>query len=142
MAQVISPCNDFAAEADLVDSTEDLQACFTEFNSLLAEEKQQLVIFSMDAKALYPSIGAERSSQVVFEIMSETEVSFKNIDDIELQIYAAVILSDDDEHDLMQFVMTRKSKYGVKDIESVDHFGFFRGLKLGLFGNLRLLKNK
>ena len=28
------------------------------------------------------------------------------------------------------------------DIESVDHFGFFRGLKLGLFGNLRLLKNK
>ena len=28
------------------------------------------------------------------------------------------------------------------DIESVDHFGFFMGLKLSLFGKLRLLKNK
>ena len=28
------------------------------------------------------------------------------------------------------------------NIESVDPFGFFRGLKLSLFGNLRLLKNK
>ena len=33
-------------------------------------------------------------------------------------------------------------KYIQKDIESVDHFGFFRGLKWSLFGNLRLLKNK
>ena len=56
----------------------------------------------MDAKALYPSIEIERSSRVVFEIMSETEVSFKNIDDNELQRYAAVVLSDDVlcEHDL------------------------------------------
>ena len=116
LAKLISPCNDFAAEADLVDSTEDLQACFSEFNSLPAEERQQLVVFSMDAKALYPSIMVERSSEVVFEIMSETEVSFKNIDDTELQRYAAVVLSDEilQKHDLSQFVMTRKSKHGVK----------------------------
>ena len=70
----------------------------------------------MDAKALYPSIEIERSSRVVFEIMSETEVSFKNIDDNELQRYAAVVLSDDVlcEHDLGRFVMTRKSKHGMK----------------------------
>ena len=68
LAKLISPCNDFAAEADLVDSTEDLQACFSEFNSLPAEERQQLVVFSMDAKALYPSIMIERSSEVVLKL--------------------------------------------------------------------------
>ena len=48
--------------------------------------------------------------------MSETEVVYQNIDDTELQRYAAVVLDDQTltKHNLSDHVMTRKSKYGQK----------------------------
>ena len=55
LAQVISPCNNAASGPDIVESTEDLQSCFQVFNSLPAEERKGLIVFSMDATALYPS---------------------------------------------------------------------------------------
>ena len=72
------------------------------------------MIFSMDAKALYPSIKIYRSAEVVFELLCETEVTLKNIDNVELQRYTAVVLDERTltKHALGMYVMRRKSKYG------------------------------
>ena len=116
MAQVISPCNDAASGPDIVESTEDLQSCFQVFNSLPAEERKGLIVFSMDATALYPSILVQRSSEVVYKLMAETSIVFKSIDDLELQRYAAVVLDHEVllKYDLLDYVMKRKYSKGRK----------------------------
>ena len=113
LAQVISPCNDAASGPDILESTEDLQSCFQVFNSLPAEERKGLIVFSMDATALYPSILVQRSSEVVYELMAETSIVFKSIDDLELQRYAAMVLDYDVllKYDLLDYVM--KCRYSL-----------------------------
>ena len=79
MAQIIAPCVDAVKESGLVESTEDLQSCLERFNSLPDEERQDVVALSMDATALYPSITVERSSEVVYELLIESNLVYENI---------------------------------------------------------------
>ena len=87
LAQIITPCND-AAGCDLVSSTEDLQASIQEFNKLPECERENVVAFSMDAKALYPSIEIDRSADVVYDLMMETDIEYRNISEDEITRYA------------------------------------------------------
>ena len=70
----------------------------------------------MDAKALFPSIEIDRSADVVFELMMESEVLYDNICDDEMTRYAAVVFDNDtiQKYGLHGYVMTRKSNHGVK----------------------------
>jgi len=108
LAEIIAPCN-AEADSDLVESTEDLQAHLQAFNSLSEEERQGLVALSMDAKALFPSIEIDRSADVVYALMMESEVKFVGINDDEMTRYAAVVFNDDvvQKYGLQEYVMTR-----------------------------------
>ena len=100
----------------MVESTEDLQASIQAFNSLPDEERQEVVVLSMDAKALFPSIEIDRSAEVVYELMMESEIVYGNICDDEMTRYAAVVFDNDtiQKYGLQDYVMRRKSNHGVK----------------------------
>ena len=115
LAMVISPSND-QLRASLVESTEDLQARIEQFNSLHQCEREDVVLFSMDAKALYPSIQIERTGDAVYEVMCEADVKYRNINILELARYLAVILGQDDivKYGLEDLVMRRHTNLGRK----------------------------
>ena len=87
-----------------------------EFNDLPGKEREGMVAFSMDAKALFPSIEIERSAEVVFDLMMESDIIYQNINDDEITRYAAVVLDKEliQKHELQDYIMVRKSKFGVK----------------------------
>ena len=115
LAQIISPCNNMAG-SDWVDSTEDLQAQIQSFNALPRNERSSMVAFSMDAKALFPSIEIERSAEVVFDLLLESDIEYRNISDEEMTRYAAVVLDQSviQKHGLQEYIMRRKSRFGIK----------------------------
>ena len=51
-----------------------------------------MVLFSMDAKVLYPSIQVERTGDAVYEVICGADVKYRNINVLELSRYLAVIL--------------------------------------------------
>ena len=84
LASLITPCNDSLSYESWVESTEDLQSKIEEFNGLDVSMRENCEVFSMDVRALYPSLGVERTAEAVEEIFSESGVVFRNIDDTEL----------------------------------------------------------
>ena len=99
-----------------MDSTEDLQARLMALNSLPAMDREDMVIMSMNAASLFPSIQIERSGEAVREIIEESSIKLWGINGEELSRYLAVVLNDDEvqKHDLKQLVMVRKYRKGMK----------------------------
>ena len=116
LASLITPCNDSLSYESWVESTEDLQSKIEEFNGLDVSMRENCEVFSMDVRALYPSLGVERTAEAVEEIFSESGVVFKNIDDTELSRYVALVCSEDAivGRGLSEVVMTRKKSGGRK----------------------------
>ena len=110
----------------MVESTEDLQVCFEKFNTLPKAERNELIAFSMDAQALYPSIDVEISGEVIFELLVESEVVYENIDILELSRYVAAAVKEDVvlKHGLNDFVMRRKYKKGPRPTVCAYNMGF------------------
>ena len=99
-----------------MESTEDLQSKIEEFNGLDLSMRENCEVFSMDVRALYPSLGVERTAEAVEEIFSESGVVFRNIDDTELSRYVALVCSEDAimGRGPSEVVMTRKKSGGRK----------------------------
>ena len=85
MANLITPLNEELAKESQVESAEDLLATLEEFNEKGVKEKVE--IYSMDAKALYPSINIKKSLDAVQEIMLESKIKVENINILELLRY-------------------------------------------------------
>ena len=79
----------------MVESTEDLQSYMDGFNSLPPEARKDLVVLSMDAAALYPSIAIERSAEVVHDLLLESQVVYESINVTELSRYLDVAVDAD-----------------------------------------------
>ena len=112
LSLIISPCCEEFSNTDLVDSTEDLQARLMDFNFLPADDREGMIIMSMDATALFSSIQIERSCEAVREIIEESSVKLLGINVEELSRYLAVVLSAEEikEHNLGELVMVRKKR--------------------------------
>ena len=91
---MINPCNELVAGYSQVESTEDLQACIAEFNLLPQQERKDVVIFSMDVKALYPNIQVDNTVEAVRELVQDTAVQFRSINFTELARYLPVTVDE------------------------------------------------
>ena len=95
-----------------VESTEDLQAALEEFND--NEVIEQVELYSMDAKALYPSITIKKSAEAVYRVMVESKIRVDNVNYVELSRYMAYIFTVEEQEELgiKDMVMQRKNKGG------------------------------
>ena len=116
LSNLINPCNEAVAGDSQVESTEDLQACIAGFNLLPQEDRTDVVIFSMDVKALYPSIRVDTTVEAVKELLQDTTVQFENVNFTELARYLPLTIDGKDLENsgLMEVVMTRKTHLGRK----------------------------
>ena len=115
---VIAPAKDQLSNPSLVESTEDLQSRISMFNSLPPTEREDVVLFSMDATALFPSIEIERTADAVFEVMCEADIKYRNINVLELARYLAVVLKQEEitKYNLEDLVMRRRTNLGRKPL--------------------------
>ena len=112
MASLITPFNEEAEDETQVESTEDLQAAVEEFND--KEVKEKVELYSMDAKALYPSITIKKSAEAVYKIMTESKIKVENVNYLELARYMAHSFTVEEQENLgiKDMVMQRKNKGG------------------------------
>ena len=72
-------------------STEELLESFESFNKSMKNNEEydasKYIVGSMDATALYPSLEAQKSAEIVKKKVKESKVDFANIDMNELGIY-------------------------------------------------------
>ena len=114
MSMVINPVNEEFSEESQVESTEDLTAHLAQFNEDMIREI--LDLYGTDAKALYPSLGVDKSADAVEELMEKSSLNIKNIDFIELGRLMAYTVPHEklEEKCLTDFVSKRKSSGGRK----------------------------
>ena len=112
LASFITPFNEEAEDESQVESTEDLQAAMEEFND--KEVKKEVELYSMDAKALYPSITIKKSAEAVYKIMAESKIRVDNVNYVELSRYMAhsFTVEEQEEMGIKNMVMQRKNKGG------------------------------
>ena len=113
LSQVIVPVNEEFSESQL-ESTEDLIAHLQQFN--IKEIKELLDLYGTDVKALYPSLGVDKSADAVEELIGESSLNYKNIDFMELGRLMAYTVPWEKivEKDLQMFIPRRKSSGGRK----------------------------
>ena len=72
----------------------------------------------MDAKALFHSIQADRTSEAVYEVMCEADIVYRNVNILELARYLALILQQGDivKYELEDLVMKRRTNLGRKPV--------------------------
>ena len=81
-----------------VSSSEEMQRAILDANIRIKEEKiPDPVVFSMDVKALYPSLDLEDISEAVMTMVEETELGMEDIDIRHLATYLAAILSKEEQ---------------------------------------------
>ena len=83
-------------------------------NSLSDDQRGSLIVCSMDAKALFPSIKIARSSEAVQELLLESSIDLRGINVLELSRYLAYLLSEEEVAalGLTGLVMKRKRRGG------------------------------
>ena len=83
-----------------------------EFNG--KEVKEDVELYSMDVKALYPSITIKKSAEAVYKIMAESKIRVDNVDYVELSRYMAYTFTVEEQEELgiKNMVMQRKNKGG------------------------------
>ena len=126
LSEVINPMVEEFCDAHWCDSTEDLEARLIEINELPERDREDLVVFSMDAKALFPSIQIERSSTAVAQLISESQLKLSNVNALELSRYLPYLLDQRqiENHGLKDLVMTRKTNLGRKPVVTGDELEF------------------
>ena len=114
LTNVITPCIEEFCGKDMAESTEDLQSKIEGLNSLSDEDREGLVVCSMDAKALFPSIKIERSSEAVRKLILESKIEIRGVNFWELSRYLAYLLSEAEVSSvgLTGLVMQRTSRIG------------------------------
>ncbi|KAJ8028681.1 hypothetical protein HOLleu_30990 [Holothuria leucospilota] len=85
LCQCIRPLISSAPES--CDSTEDLLARIFELNG----EKKEIIIGSMDVKALYPSIDIDLATEKTCELLEMSDIKFEGVNPIELGLFLKVI---------------------------------------------------
>ena len=116
LANMITPCNEEFSSENQLESTEDLQAKIQQFNDLPSSDRQDIVVYSMDVKALYPSLDIRRTSEAVMTVIEKSSVVFKEIDYTELSRYLAVTVEEKVIEDLglREVTMSRRYKKGAR----------------------------
>ena len=75
----------------------------------------ELVIGSMDVKALYPSLDIDHSSQIIEKLISESQVNFDcDVLDMALHIAATNTQLQINNYGLKEVIHTRRFKHGVR----------------------------
>ena len=101
-------------------STEEMVAEFKRVNSL-NEAEEERVVFSMDVKALYPSLKADYVAKIVSEMYREGTLEVE-VDEGELALYLALVAERDEIRE-----------YGLEDLVSKwRHEGRGRGRRPGI----------
>ena len=109
-------CSILTYYADSVDdnneckSSEEMRAFIEKFNSeTLTETKLKCIIFSMDVKALFPSLRIEACMKAVTELIEKSDISEENIDWWEAAKYVAVFYTakEIEEKGLKSVIPTR-----------------------------------
>ena len=95
LAQLIDPFNEAISGESQVQSTEDLQAKIEAFNREDSAMRADTEVFSMDVKALYPSLDIEKTATAVEEVILESEVKILEIEEIELARYVAAVATNE-----------------------------------------------
>ena len=118
LSGVISPIIEEFSDEFWCDSTEDLMARIQEVNNLSDLERKGICIFSMDAKALYPSLEIVRTSKVIGEIIRESTIELKNVDTTELARYLSYLLDERkiEQYGLDELVMRRRTNLGRRPV--------------------------
>ena len=74
-------------------STEDLLGLLEDAEVKISKESNSVVLGSIDAKALYPSLDVDNSAYLCGQAVAKSKLHFKNIDTRALTIYIAATLS-------------------------------------------------
>ena len=101
-------------EPTVCDSTEDMLAAINEANES-GKIKPNVVIGSLDVKALYPSLDLDFTIDVVSEEFYQSEVKIDGVDYDELGLYLSLNRDEDylRERELLQYCPRRKSNRGA-----------------------------
>ena len=115
ISMVITPVNEEFSDESQVESTEDLTAYLAQFNEDQIKDIL-LDLYGTDVKALYPSLGIDKSADAVEELMEKSTINIKNIDFIELGRLMSYTVPQEklEEKGLTNVVSKRKSSGGRK----------------------------
>ena len=83
LSSILTPVCDSLVGEEECQSSEEMKRAVEDANKMLDEslgEQKEVVIFSQDVKALYPSMDVEDMVEVVKKAVQETPLSFANID--------------------------------------------------------------
>ena len=89
-----------------------------EFNGWDESVREECEVFSMDVKALYPSLDVQKTAECVEEIIVDSEIKFRNVDMNELSRYVAVVCNENmiEERGLTDVVMRRRKTGGRRPL--------------------------
>ena len=95
------------------DSTEDLLSATVEANEKLTENNtkpSEIGLMSMDAEALYPSLDTNDILNGVWELITESDLKFENVDIKEIAKYISIMYSKEDhkKHNIVTTQPTRQ----------------------------------
>ena len=94
MSDLIVPVTLMNKKSREAQSTEEVLRAVEEASVKLREERvQELVIGSMDVRALYPSLDIEASARIVSEEIIKSEIEYRGVDIKLAGVYLATALS-------------------------------------------------
>ena len=98
VSMILTPVADAMPGEDECQSSEEMQRAVGDANDKAKDvgEEDDIIIFSQDVRALYPSLDIEDITEAVREAMMETELSFENVDVETVGKYLAVNMSKAD----------------------------------------------
>jgi len=115
LSQPLSIMADEADEGKLCDNTEEVIEAIEKVNKEAANNKD-IIVGSLDVKALFPSLEAERTAAIVRKTVEESEIEIENVDEDELAKYIAInaTVVEIEQSGLRDYIHTRRYHKGPK----------------------------
>ena len=105
-------------EETTCENTEELLANIEEINNNRSERRGEIVVGSLDVKALYPSLDVDHAAEIVEKVLVESDLEFDGINNKELGLYLSLNYNEEelDTMNIKEYCPTRKKKKGKPKI--------------------------
>ena len=105
-------------EETTCENTEELLANIEELNNSRSERKGEIVVGSLDVKALYPSLDVDHAAEIVEKMLLESDLEFDGINSKELGLYLSLTYDERDLEtmNIKEYCPSRKKKNGKPKI--------------------------
>jgi len=113
LCMILNVIADFEDDGTECRSTEEMKAAIGQTNINIKSKKDiEYILFSMDVKALYPSLNIEETANLVYNVLLNSEIVIEEVDMTELGQYLRVVLTEKDieEEYIEKFLPIRRQE--------------------------------